>query len=153
MTQSLSSIVRADASHSHFVRLVRLLDNELAAIDGEEHGFYAQFNKLDLLKNTVIGYLGQSPVACGAFKESGGGIAEIKRMYVVQELRGKGIAGQVLQALEQWAREYGFHTCQLETGKRQPDAIALYSKHGYRPIPNYGQYRGIENSICLEKLL
>jgi len=53
--------------------------------------------------------------------------------------------------LESWASELNFKYCVLETGKRQPEAIALYKKNGYQIIPNYGQYHGIENSICFQK--
>jgi putative acetyltransferase len=59
----------------------------------------------------------------------------------------------VLKALEDWAKELGYHKCILETGKRQPDAIALYQKNGYSIMPNYGQYQGVTNSVCFEKQL
>ena len=78
---------------------------------------------------------------------------EIKRMYVVPESRGKGLATKVVRALELWTVELGHKVCILETGKRQPEAIALYKKNGYQIIPNYGQYEGIENSICFQKIV
>ena len=78
---------------------------------------------------------------------------EVKRMYTLPDFRGKGIATIVLQELEKWAKELRMEKCMLETGKRQPEAIALYTKNGYRLIPNYGQYAGVENSVCFEKLL
>ena len=55
--------------------------------------------------------------------------------------------------LEKWAGELGYKKCILETGKKQPEAISLYKKNGYKPIPNYGQYTGIDNSVCFEKLI
>jgi GNAT superfamily N-acetyltransferase len=58
-----------------------------------------------------------------------------------------------LKALENWAREMSYSRCVLETGIRQPDAIALYKKNSYTLIPNYGQYIGVENSLCFEKYL
>ena len=64
-----------------------------------------------------------------------------------------GIATQILTELEKWATELSFKKCVLETGKKQPEAIALYIKNGYKIIPNYGQYEGVENSVCFEKLL
>jgi GNAT superfamily N-acetyltransferase len=78
-------------------------------------------------------------------------VVEIKRMFVLPEHRGKGIAGQILQQLEIWAAEGNNSTCILETGKKQPEAIALYKKAGYKIIPNYGQYENVENSVCMEK--
>jgi GNAT superfamily N-acetyltransferase len=74
-------------------------------------------------------------------------------MYTVPAFRGQGIAAAVLNALEQWAAELSYESCVLETGKRQPEAIALYKKSGYIIIPNYGQYAGVENSVCFRKTL
>jgi GNAT superfamily N-acetyltransferase len=78
---------------------------------------------------------------------------EVKRMYVLPNNRGKGIATTLLWELEKWALELGYMKCVLETGKRQPEAISLYEKSGYQRIPNYGQYKGVENSICFEKIV
>ena len=74
-------------------------------------------------------------------------------MFVLPERRGKGIAAKVLSELEIWAAELSFEKCILETGKKQPEAIQLYKKSGYVIIANYGQYDGIENSLCFEKKL
>jgi GNAT superfamily N-acetyltransferase len=78
---------------------------------------------------------------------------EVKRMYILAPYRGKGTASGVLIQLEKWAAEMNYSHCILETGIRQPDAIRLYGKNGYLPIPNYGQYAGVENSRCFEKAL
>lgn len=56
----------------------------------------------------------------------------------------------ILRELEKWASESGYAGCVLETGKMQPEAIGLYKKNGYHLIPKYGQYAGVENSMCLE---
>ena len=74
-------------------------------------------------------------------------------MYTLPEHRGKGIAMRILSELERWAAEASYEKCILETGKRQPEAIALYKKSGYSLIPNFGQYENIENSLCFEKPL
>ena len=66
-------------------------------------------------------------------------------------MRGKGIASRILNELENWASELRYDKCILETGKRQPEAISLYQRNGYKLIPNYGQYAGVENSVCFEK--
>lgn len=78
---------------------------------------------------------------------------EVKRMFTSPENRGEGIAGQILVELENWAKEINFEKCILETGKKQPEAIRLYKKSGYVITPNYGQYAGIENSVCFMKHL
>ena len=78
---------------------------------------------------------------------------EVKRMYVSPGSRKKGIAASILSELETWAGELSAAKCILETGKKQPEAIALYRKHGYRVIPNYGHYAEVDNSVCFEKEL
>lgn len=144
-------VVRTNSDDPDFIELVKLLDADLAERDGEDHSFYAQFNKVDKIKYVVVVYENDKAIACGTIKEYSPATMEIKRMYTLPERRGKGIASIVLNELERWAAELSCTSCILETGKRQPEAITLYQKNGYKPIPNYGQYAGIENSICFEK--
>lgn len=146
-------LVRTDSENSDFVQLVRLLDADLAERDGNDHSFYAQFNKVDTIKHVVVAYENDEPISCGAIKEYIPGSMEVKRMYTLPAYRGKGMAARVLTELEAWAAELGCEKCVLETGKRQPEAIALYQKNGYAITPNYGQYTGIDNSVCFEKKL
>ena len=136
-----------------FQELVKELDIDLTIRDGEEHVFYAQFNKTDDIKHAVVAYDGDMPVGCGALKEFSNDTMEVKRMFVRIDKRDKGIASGMLQELETWSRELGYKNCVLETGKKQPEAIRLYEKNMYNRIPNYGQYKGVENSICFEKKL
>ncbi len=143
--------IRTDSENQHFVELVRFLDADLAERDGTDHSFYGQFNKIDKIRHVVVAYENDRPVGCGAIKEFSPSAMEVKRMYTLPESRGKGIASIVLAELEKWAHELSYKTCVLETGKRQPEAIELYKKNGYGIIPNYGQYIGIENSVCFEK--
>ena len=146
-------LTRTDSYNTDFIELVKLLDADLAVRDGDEHPFYDQFNKLDSIKNVVVAYENNNPVGCGAIKAYNPTTMEIKRMYTSVEYRGKGIAGKLLAELETWATELLYEKCILETGIRQPEAIALYKKHGYHLIANYGQYAGMESSICFEKKL
>lgn len=146
-------ILRTDSDNTDFRKLVALLDEDLAIRDGAEHSFYAQFNKIDKIREVVIGYENDTAVGCGAFKKYEPKTAEIKRMYVLPELRGKGIAGKILSELETWAKELDFSECILETGKKQPEAIRLYQKSGYEITPNYGQYAEMENSVCMRKII
>jgi len=145
------SVIRTDSTDQDFIELVQHLNGELAERDGEERSFYAQFNTLDKIRDVVVAYEDGNPVGCGAIKEYATNIMEIKRMYTLPGNRGQGIGSKVLAELERWARELGYEKCILETGKRQPEAIGLYKKSGYEEIPNYGQYTGVENSICFEK--
>lgn len=145
--------VRTTSVNTDFQQLVKQLDQYLAIIDGEEHHYYSEFNKLSLLKNCIVLYDNNMAVGCGALKQFDAVDFEIKRMFVPTSHRGRGIATQVLKALEQWAKELGAINSFLETGKRMPDAQGLYIKNGYKPIPNYGPYVGMENSVCFRKLL
>lgn len=148
------TIIRTNSDNGDFTTLVKALDADLAARDGAEHVFYAQFNKIDKIRYVVVAYEHGLPVGCGTMKAFlPEDTMEIKRMYTLPGSRGKGIATIVLTELEKWARELSYQKCVLETGKRQPEAIHLYEKNGYRQIPNYGQYAGVENSLCFEKLL
>ena len=145
------TISRTTSQNEDFIALVRLLDAELAKRDGDEHAFYAQYNGISHIPCAVVAYENGQAVACGAIKPFGPDAMEVKRMYTLQARRGKGLASRVLHELEAWAQEQGCTKCILETGLRQPEAIALYEKNGYQPIPNYGQYVGVANSRCFEK--
>jgi len=148
---STITLIRTHSENADFRQLVSLLDRDLAVRDGEEHAFYAQFNKVDTIKEVVVAYQNHNAVGCGAFKPFSETQAEIKRMFVHPDSRKQGIAAQILNELEDWATETGFKACVLETGKKQPEAIALYQKAGYQIIPNYGQYIGVDNSVCMLK--
>jgi len=147
----MTGFLRTDSGNNDFIELVKNLDAELAVLDGADHSFYAQFNKTDKLKFVIVAYEKKKPLGCGAIRAYDSTTMEVKRMYITPEHRGKGIASLILSELENWATELACRRCVLETGQRQPDAIRLYQKNGYHRIPNYGQYAGIENSLCFEK--
>ena len=146
-------LVRTNAQNTDFVQLVKALDAYLTITDGDEHDFYDQYNQLNDIKYVIIAYENGEALGCGAIKQYLPNTMEIKRMYTNPAHRGKGIASQILEELENWAEELGAKKCILETGIRQPEAIALYQKNHYQSIPNYGQYKNVENSICFEKIL
>lgn len=150
---SAITLLRTDATSKDFRALVVLLDAHLAVTDEDEHDFYHQYNGLDDIKYVVMAYAGEAAVGCGAIKHFDDGTVEVKRMFTSPEQRGRGIAVMVLDELETWAKELGYDRCLLETGKRQPYAIRLYEKQGYTQVPNYGQYAGMENSVCMDKSL
>jgi GNAT superfamily N-acetyltransferase len=147
------STTRTSSDNPDFRELVRALDQDLALRDGADHSFYAQFNKIDHLQHTIVAYENETPVGCGAIKAFSADAMEVKRMFVPVGKRGQGVASAVLAALEKWAKELGYKKCVLETGKRQPEAIGLYKKNGYVLTSNYGQYIGVENSVCFEKTI
>ncbi|MEO8211204.1 MAG: GNAT family N-acetyltransferase [bacterium] len=146
-------LIRTDSANRDFCKLVEFLDEVLRESDGDDHPFYDQFNKLDKIKYVVLANSDNIPVGCGAIKKYSRDTAEIKRMYVKPKFRGQGIGKKILTELELWAEELNFSECILETGKIQTDAVKLYQSGGYKVISNYGQYAGIELSVCMKKII
>ncbi len=136
-------VLRTNSDDPDFLRLVSLLNADLAERDGEDHAFYSLYNGLEEIRHAVVCWDGSLAVACGAMKMASPGTMEIKRMYVLPENRGAGIATAVLMELERWATDLGMTRLILETGKRQPEAIRLYEKNAYRKIENFGPYVGV----------
>jgi GNAT superfamily N-acetyltransferase len=106
----------------------------------------------------LVGYLDGRPVACGGWRahdaddpEFADGDAEIKRMYVAPSARGRGLARALLAELERTAAAAGRRRLVLETGLRQPEAIALYSSSGYAQVARFGAYRDYADSVCFAK--
>jgi len=145
--------IKTDSVNADFIQLVKLLDDDLKIRDGEDHDFYNQFNNIEILKHVIVAYYNEKPVGCGAFKKFEKEAVEIKRMFVLPEVRGKQIGTKILIALEEWAQEICYKQIVLETGVNMPEAIGLYSKMGYKSIPNYGQYKNVPTSICFKKML
>ncbi|GHF63540.1 GNAT superfamily N-acetyltransferase [Amycolatopsis bartoniae] len=132
--------------------VVRYGDRDLSSIDATEftppQGLF------------LVGYSEGTPVACGGWRSHPvpppglrAGDAEIKRMYVVESARGNGFARTVLAELERTAAAAGHRRMVLETGLKQPEAIALYRSSGYVEIPKFGYYRDHETSRCFAKEL
>jgi GNAT superfamily N-acetyltransferase len=101
-----------------------------------------------------------TPVASGGWRAQDAspegfedGDAEIKRMFVVREARGRGLARRLLAELEASAAAAGRTRMVLETGSKQPEAIRLYESSGYTPVDKFGYYRDHELSICMGKPL
>ncbi|SDB27723.1 Ribosomal protein S18 acetylase RimI [Flavobacteriaceae bacterium MAR_2010_188] len=144
-------VKRTSSTDQDFISLVAFLDQDLADYDGDEHSFYDQYNKITNIKYALVLYKGGHPVGCGAVKEFDRDSMEVKRMFVLKDFRGNGYSSIILSELEKWAAELGYKRTVLETGKRQIPAVELYKSKGYKQIENYGQYAGVENSICFEK--
>lgn len=147
----MAILKRSNSDDPDFRKLVAFLDQDLKKRDGDDHAFYEQFNKVDAIKHVVIAYAEHKPVGCGAIKIYDSHTWELKRMFVPSENRGIGIATSVLVELERWARELNCKKLILETGLAQPEAIALYKRNGYCSMPNYDQYEGVGNSVCMSK--
>ncbi len=147
-------IKRTTSDDTDFHMLVESLDKDLLDRYGDLQTFYNRFNAIQNIPTVVIAYFDNEAVGCGCFKKFDEGSVEIKRMYVCDEQRGKGIGAAILSELEKWAAELKISSMVLETGTNQPEAIHLYGKLGYTNISNYGPYIGNEEySICMKKKL
>ncbi len=151
--KTIIKLLRTDANNLDFKDLIILLDAGLAISDGKNHQFYTQFNKTDQINYVIIAYQNSKAVACGAIKKYDENTMEVKRMFTSTQSRKKGIAGMILSELQNWAIEMDYTRLILETGIRQKEAISLYTKTNFILVPNYGQYAGIETSLCFEKRL
>lgn len=144
------NLVKTNSDNLDFKKLSALFDEYLVDIDGDERDFFAFYNNVKL-ENVLVIYENEEAVGCGGFKKYDDTTAEIKRMFVHPNHRNKGIARIILTELENWATEKGFTSYILETSPKLTSAVSLYQKTGYHLIPNYGQYVGVENSICMKK--
>jgi putative acetyltransferase len=147
----MNQLTKTTSDNLDFRLLVAQLDAHLAGIYGEEQDFYTQHNKVDVIKHVVVVYREGNPVGCGGIKAFSDSEIEIKRMFVLPEQRGQGIASDILIALEQWAKELGYTETILETLKVKESVIAMYARNGYALMPNYGQYIGVDSSVCMRK--
>jgi GNAT superfamily N-acetyltransferase len=101
----------------------------------------------------AVAYLDGAPVGCGALRELESGVGEVKRMFVLPAARGLGIARRLLGVLETEAQDRDYSFLRLETGVRQPEALALYESCGFHRIPAFGEYVESELGVCFEKQL
>ena len=136
-----------------FCALTKALDKELALRYGTLQSHYDAHNVVEHMETAVVGFVEEEGVACGCFKPIDTTTVEIKRMFVAPNHRRKGYSSALLEELEVWARALGFTYARLETGKGQPEAIALYQKHGYTITSNFPPYVGMDNSVCMHKPL
>ncbi|MFZ5973236.1 MAG: GNAT family N-acetyltransferase [Bacteroidota bacterium] len=150
-----AEVIRVTHDHPDFQTLITELDREFWVRYPDVQQHFEPFNKIDGSARVVLAYVATTAVGCGCFRPMNGAprAAEIKRMYVKPDFRNRGIARKVLQELECWAVEEGFDEAKLETGLRQPEAIATYRKSGYEQIPNFEPYVGVDISICMRKQL
>jgi putative acetyltransferase len=122
---------RTNSLDPDFPILIKLLDADLAERYGSLQQTYNAFNAIPFIDTVVIAYINDVPVGCGCFKAFDDVSVEVKRMFVNATARGKGVASQILSALEAWAKEHGYLYTVLELANKQPEAIGLYRKLGY----------------------
>ena len=145
--------IYSDGRNDDFVMLCHKLDEYLNEIIGGEkqRKEYVQYNALEDIHDVILIYDDKRPIACAGFKLYDGDIAEVKRVFLIAEYRGKGISKLLMSALEDKAKRQGYSSLILETGKPLTSAMGLYQKIGYRIVDNYGQYKDMRESICMRK--
>lgn len=147
------TLKRTNSADPDFQSLIKQLDADLRLRNGDEMDIYDRHNIIAPIDTVVIAYIDKEPAACGCFKKYNDATVEIKRMFVAPPARGKGISRNILDELEAWATTLGFTNVILETGGRQVEALGLYRRAGYTPIPNYPPYQDMEDSYCFRKEL
>jgi GNAT superfamily N-acetyltransferase len=146
-------IVITDSKNTDFIKLIKMLDDDLTERYGALQKQYEKHNKVDNINDVVIIYKYKVPVACGAFKEYDIDSVELKRIFVIKEQRQQGLAKLIVSKLEELARSKAYKFALLETGIKQHEAINLYKNNGYELIQNYEPYVGNTNSVCMKKVL
>lgn len=147
--------IRAEDPHSDRAKiLIKALSADLGARYGDDGaGAFSPDDVMVARSIFLVALLDDKPAGCGALRPYGEDTAEIKRIYVAPDARRKGIAGKLLSALEAHAHEYAYKRVILETGTRQPEAMALYERANYQRMACYGEYADDPLSVCYEKML
>jgi GNAT superfamily N-acetyltransferase len=159
MKMSTIRVTQENPTEAAATDLIRALSAELQALYPNSHGGdgAGAFKPQDVMiprATFVVAWNGETAVGCGALRPMDEPeIAEVKRMFVRPDVRGKGISRAILAALENQAREFGYKTLRLETGVHQKEAMRLYASSGYQLIPCYGIYVNEPLSRCYEKSL
>ena len=145
--------IYTNGENPDFIELCRGLDDFLNELVGgeENRAEYVPYNRLSDIHDAIIAYDGEIPVGCAAFKKYDDECAEVKRVFIKPEYRGKGISRELMKRLENAAKEQGFRCLILESGEPLVAAMSLYRKLGYEVIPNYGQYKDMPDSVCMKK--
>ena len=148
------SIQRSDLSSEAATRLISALNAELSRRYPEEGANHFRLDAQEVEEGRgafFIAYANGEPLGCGAIRRIGADCAEIKRMYVEPYARGQGVGRKILLTLQEEARRLGVARILLETGERQPEAIALYNRAGFLRVRAFGEYVDSPLSVCMAK--
>ncbi|REG98175.1 GNAT family N-acetyltransferase [Flavobacterium aquicola] len=145
------NVIKTTSKNPDFVSLIQTFDVYLWDRYPELKKDYWGNNVIEFNTNVFIVYLDEKAVACGCFKKYDKESVELKRMFVLPEARGLGLAQLVIKELEAEAKNQGFKILILETLYKQNEAINFYQKTGFHIIANYEPYVGLANSVCMSK--
>lgn len=148
-------ILITDGYDERFIMLCKKLDEDLNdMVGGEKQRIqYVQYNTLEDIHDVVLIVDNKNVVGCGSFKHYDNESAEIKRVFVCDQYRGKKYGRIIMEKLEGIAKDKGYRKLVLETGKTFENARRLYEGLDYQVIKNYGQYVNMVDSVCMEKIL
>ena len=147
------NIIRTNTLNPKIKELIKFLDKELRDYYGDVQDNYTPHNDVSKGFPAILIEQNGLSIGCGAFKPYDKTSGELKRIFLKKEVRGKGLSKHLMKALEDWMLEENLSVAILETGDKQPEALGLYQKLGYKPIPKYGVYVNMPNSICTKKEL
>lgn len=147
--------LQSDGSNSDFVELCHELDIFLNKLVGgeENRAEYIPYNQLADIHDVILAYDHNIPIGCAAFRKYNIECAEVKRVFLKPDYRGRGISKKLMAKLENAAKTKGYRYLILESGEPLVAAMALYKKIGYKIIPNYAPYTDMPASICMKKKL
>lgn len=146
--------VLTNGENKDFAKLCQLLDENLNEIVGgvNQRERYVQYNGLVDIHDVIILYDDHLiPIGCASFKYYEEGIAEVKRVFLMKEYRGQGLAKELMKRIEERAKVKGYKKLVLETGELFISALKLYQSLDYHIIENYGQYKCMSESVCMSK--
>ena len=144
-----------DGSNKDFQEFYKKTEDYYSKIVGgiEKRRAFVPYNNSDGIPNVLIAYIGDVAVACAGFKSYSNDDAEIKRVWVEPDYRGRHIAKDLMKQIEDRAREFGYKRTILQTRAIMADAVGLYEKLGYSKIENYPPYDNLDGAVCMAKEL
>ena len=151
----MTEFMITDGTDKTFIKLCHMLDESLNEIVGgeEKRAGFIPLNALDNIHDAIIAYMDGEPVGCASFKCFDKTTAEMKRVFIKKEFRGKGLSKPLIFRLEAMAKARGYQSMILETGDMLKAAMHVYEEIGYKRIPNYGPYKDMADSVCMKKIL
>lgn len=147
--------VRCDSSNMDFVENCRLLDEDLDRRVGKEiqRDKYAEYNQINMIRECIVVYVDGAPAGGGSIRPYDDKSVELKRIFIKPDFQGKGIGTELVKRLISWASELNYKRIILETGTLLQESCHIYKKLGFKVIPNYGPYKNMPESLCMEKSL
>ena len=146
---------RTDGKDKDFIENCRLLDMDLNRRVGKiiKRDKYEKYNQLDEIQEAIVVYEENRVIGGGAIRRYDDETIELKRVFVHTEYQGQGIGSRLVSLLMEWAVELGYKKMILETGELLAESCHVYSKLGFKQIPNYGAYVDMPESLCMGKEL